>query len=54
MFKVKAVFALVAAILFALSPVYSAGFNGFSADQFPIPQDTPRCSPRAMLSRSGG
>lgn len=43
--KIKAVFALVAAILFALSPVYSAGFNGFSAGQFPIPQDNPPVQP---------
>ena len=45
MHKVKAVFALVAAILFALSPVYSSGFNGFSAGQFPIPQDNPPVQP---------
>ncbi|QFT96356.1 hypothetical protein FIU85_03490 [Roseovarius sp. THAF8] len=45
MHKVKAIFALVAAILFAMSPVYSSGFNGFSAGQFPIPQDTPPVQP---------
>src|SRR6056297_1194191 len=45
MHKVKAVFALVAAILFALSPLYSSGFNGFSAGQFPIPQDNPPVQP---------
>ena len=43
--KVKAVFALVAALMFVLSPLYSSGFNGFTAGQFPIPQDNPPVQP---------
>ena len=29
------------AIGFAASPLFVSGFNGFSPDQFPIPQDNP-------------
>lgn len=43
--KVKAVFALVAALMFVLSPLYTSGFNGFTAGQFPIPQDDPPVQP---------
>jgi len=33
------------AIGFALSPFFVSGFNGFSPDQFPIPQDNPPVQP---------
>ena len=33
------------AIGFAVSPFFVSGFNGFSPDQFPIPQDTPPVQP---------
>ena len=36
---------LAAAIAFALSPLASSGFAGFSADQFPILQDNPPVQP---------
>lgn len=38
MTQVKAILALTAAMAFVLSPFLSSGFNGFRADQFPIPQ----------------
>lgn len=40
-----AVMALLAAIAFVLSPVVSPGFNGFSPDQFPVPQVDPPIQP---------
>jgi len=43
--RLKAVITLVAAISFLLSPWLSSGFNGFSPDQFPIPQDDPPVQP---------
>lgn len=43
--KVKSVFVLVAALAFAVSPLLSSGFNGFTAGQFPIPQDHPPVQP---------
>ncbi len=36
---------LAAALAFAASPFLSAGFNGFSPDQFPIPQEDPPVQP---------
>ena len=33
------------AIGFAVSPFFVSGFNGFSPDQFPIPQDNPSVQP---------
>lgn len=41
----KAVLTLLAAIAFLLSPWFSAGFNGFSPEQFPIPQIDPPVQP---------
>lgn len=43
--KLTAIFTLTAAIAFALSPVVSPGFNGFSPDQFPVPQVDPPIQP---------
>ncbi len=45
MHRIKAVLTLLAAVAFLLSPVFSSGFNGFSPDQFPIPQDDPPVQP---------
>ncbi|MHA6323503.1 hypothetical protein [Roseivivax sp. CAU 1753] len=42
---VWAVAVLLAAIAFAASPFFSAGFNGFSAGQFPVPQEDPPVQP---------
>ncbi|WP_371227002.1 hypothetical protein [Roseovarius sp. 2305UL8-3] len=36
--RMKAILALSAAVAFVMSPFLSPGFNGFRADQFPIPQ----------------
>lgn len=36
---------LAAALAFTLSPLVSDGFNGFTADQFPVPQDEPPVQP---------
>lgn len=35
----------LAAVAFAASPIFSAGFGGFDADRFPIPQDNPPGQP---------
>jgi MFS family permease len=43
--RFKAVMTLLAAVAFLLSPMLSSGFNGFTADQFPIPQDDPPVQP---------
>ena len=43
--RLKATFTLLAALAFLLSPFFSSGFNGFSPDQFPIPQDNPPVQP---------
>ena len=43
--KVKSVFLLVAALAFAASPLLTSGFNGFTGDQFPIPQNNPPVQP---------
>ncbi|MCE0504541.1 MULTISPECIES: hypothetical protein [unclassified Roseivivax] len=36
---------LLAALSFALSPLVSAGFNGFEPGQFPVPQEDPPVQP---------
>jgi len=36
--RMKAILALSAAVAFVMSPFFNTGFNGFRADQFPIPQ----------------
>lgn len=43
--KVKAVFALTAALAFLMSPFFSSGFNGFTPDQFQVPQVDPPVQP---------
>src|SRR6056297_255468 len=43
--RMKAIFTVTAAMAFVLSPLASDGFNGFRADQFPIPQDDPPVQP---------
>ncbi len=43
--RMAAILVLTAAIAFAISPWISSGFNGFEADQFPIPQDNPPIQP---------
>ena len=43
--RLKAILTLLAAVAFLLSPVFSSGFNGFSAGQFPIPQVDPPVQP---------
>jgi len=40
-----AILAFLFAILFAISPVFVPDFGGFSADQFPIPQNEPPVQP---------
>jgi len=45
MTRMKAILILVAAIGFALSPFTTTGFNGFSPDQFPVPQIDPPIQP---------
>lgn len=45
MTRMKAIFALAAALAFALSPLTTTGFNGFSPDQFPVPQVDPPIQP---------
>ena len=40
-----ALLTLLLAIGFAVSPFFVSGFNGFSPDQFPIPQDNPPVQP---------
>lgn len=41
----KSILAFAAAVAFALSPFLSPGFNGFSPDQFPVPQVDPPAQP---------
>lgn len=43
--QMKAIFVVTAAVAFAISPFTVEGFNGFSADQFPIPQVDPPAQP---------
>ncbi len=45
MTRVWAALVLGAAILFAASPWFTQGFNGFDPDQFPVPQDNPPVQP---------
>lgn len=45
MIRMKAILILTAAIAFALSPYMTTGFNGFSPDQFPVPQTDPPIQP---------
>jgi hypothetical protein len=40
-----AILTFVAAVAFAVSPFLSSGFNGFAADQFPVPQVDPPIQP---------
>ncbi len=43
--RAYAILAFIAAVLFALSPFFASGFNGFTPDQFPVPQDNPPVQP---------
>lgn len=43
--RMKAILLLSAAVAFAMSPLLSAGFNGFAPDQFPVPQVDPPVQP---------
>lgn len=43
--RMKAILVLMASISFALSPFLVADFNGFAADQFPVPQIDPPVQP---------
>ncbi|EAQ01169.1 hypothetical protein OB2597_03734 [Pseudooceanicola batsensis HTCC2597] len=43
--RIKAILVLTAAVAFAVSPLISTGFNGFSPDQFPVPQTDPPIQP---------
>ena len=45
MTRMKAILVLAAALAFALSPLTTTGFNGFSPDQFPVPQTDPPIQP---------
>ncbi len=45
MTRAFAILTFVAALAFAGSPFLSAGFNGFAADQFPVPQVNPPIQP---------
>ena len=45
MTRAIAILTFVAALAFAGSPFLSEGFNGFAADQFPVPQDNPPVQP---------
>ena len=45
MYRIPSVLTLLAALAFAISPLLSSGFNGFSPDQFPIPQIKPPVQP---------
>jgi hypothetical protein len=45
MTRAFAILTFVAAIAFAVAPFLSDGFNGFAADQFPLPQDAPPIQP---------
>ncbi|MBT9382284.1 tryptophan-rich sensory protein [Pseudooceanicola sp. CBS1P-1] len=44
----RAVLVLLATLAFALSPVLSPGFPGFTADQFPVPQVSPPIQPPGL------
>jgi hypothetical protein len=43
--KVLAAFVAIVTLTFVLSPLASTGFNGFSRDQFPVPQQNPPVQP---------
>lgn len=43
--RMKAILVVTAALAFAVSPLWTSGFNGFEADQFPIPQQDPPVQP---------
>ncbi|MCW9041943.1 MAG: hypothetical protein OQK05_01250 [Pseudopelagicola sp.] len=43
--RMKAIFVVTATLAFVLSPLSTAGFNGFTANQFPIPQMDPPVQP---------
>ncbi|MFA8384273.1 MAG: hypothetical protein ACEPO2_01510 [Pelagibaca sp.] len=45
MTRVWAALVLLAALVFAASPWFTDGFNGFEPDQFPVPQDNPPVQP---------
>lgn len=45
MTRAKAILLFVAAVAFALSPLFATGFNGFAPDQFPVPQVDPPIQP---------
>jgi hypothetical protein len=42
---IKSALVFMATLAFVLSPLLTAGFNGFTPDQFPIPQDHPPIQP---------
>lgn len=43
--KTLAMVVLIATLTFAFSPLMTSGFNGFTGDQFPVPQDDPPVQP---------
>ena len=43
--RMLAILTLAAAIAFAVSPLMTSGFKGFTPEQFPIPQDNPPVQP---------
>lgn len=45
MTRAFAILTFVAAVAFAVSPFLSSGFNGFAANQFPVPQTDPPIQP---------
>ncbi|MDA7427046.1 hypothetical protein PGB28_01145 [Primorskyibacter aestuariivivens] len=45
MTRALSILLLVAALAFAIGPLATPGFNGFTADQFPIPQIDPPAQP---------
>lgn len=42
---IKSALVFMATLAFVLSPLLTSGFNGFTPDQFPIPQDHPPIQP---------
>ncbi|MFZ5964635.1 TspO/MBR family protein [Thalassococcus sp. BH17M4-6] len=45
MTRIWSILLLLAALAFAASPWLASGFNGFEADQFPVPQNDPPVQP---------
>lgn len=43
--RMKAIFVVTATLAFLVSPLTTSGFNGFTANQFPIPQNDPPVQP---------